>query len=315
MTQARITILQNPTPAELARIDAFLAPYTPSCMFMRYNLAAELEKGRKLCTYYIAEDEDEITCVIGHYWNGNILMQGKGESNLAHLVTATNALLSSTKPSEIKGILGDAAQAAVVIDTLGLDPKWFRTDLHEDLYTLPAEDLVQMPKKANLECRTIQEQDQELVTKWIIDYEVESLGSIDTPELREKAANHVKHLIKTGRAWILVKTSTKELNSAELNSARDAESLTANPCAFFAFNAQIPNWRQLGPVYTPLEYRNSGYASYLITQVLVGITEEATNNSEEELKFVLFTSEPAAKRVYERVGFSVVGEFRLALGG
>lgn len=310
MTQARISILQNPIPAELARIDAFLAPYTPSCMFMRYNLAAELEKGRKLGTYYIAEEEGEITCVIGHYWNGNILMQGKGKSSLAHLVTATNALLSSTKPSEIKGILGDAAQAAVVIDTLGLDPKWFRTDLHEDLYTLPADDLVQMPKRADLECRTIKEQDQELVTKWILDYEVESLSSIDTPELRAKAGNYVKHLIKTGRAWLLMKTSTKELNSA-----RDAESLTATPCAFFAFNAQIPNWRQLGPVYTPPEYRNSGYASYLIMQVLVDITEEAKNNGEEELKFVLFTSHPAAKRVYERVGFSVIGEFRLALGG
>ena len=73
------------------------------------------------------------------------------------------------------------------------------------------------------------------------------------------------------------------------------------------FNSRLKDMLQVGPVWTPKEYRNKGFARKLITSALL---KEKSNGIK---KAVLFTDNPAAKKAYEAIGFKKIGIYRLAL--
>ena len=83
---------------------------------------------------------------------------------------------------------------------------------------------------------------------------------------------------------------------------RDSE-----PVSLSGFNARLPDMVQIGPVWTPPEHRNRGYARTLVAMTLQKAKQCGVKKS------ILFTDNPAAAKAYEAVGFQQIGLFRLAL--
>jgi predicted GNAT family acetyltransferase len=77
--------------------------------------------------------------------------------------------------------------------------------------------------------------------------------------------------------------------------------------ALTGFNARITDMVQVGPVWTPPEYRNQGFARQLLFFTL------AQEKSKGIKQAILFTDHPAAIKVYLAVGFEKIGNYRLAL--
>jgi predicted GNAT family acetyltransferase len=83
--------------------------------------------------------------------------------------------------------------------------------------------------------------------------------------------------------------------------------LEGTPVAFSAFNARLSDMVQVGPVWTPPEYRNQGFARRLVAYTLHQEKRKGTK------KAVLFTDHPAAIKAYLAIGFEKIGHYRLAL--
>ncbi|WP_238551283.1 GNAT family N-acetyltransferase [Legionella oakridgensis] len=64
---------------------------------------------------------------------------------------------------------------------------------------------------------------------------------------------------------------------------------------------------QIGPVYTPPELRNKGYAKVIVALCLNRAKMNQVDNA------ILFTNNPPATHVYRSLGFQVIGQFRLAI--
>lgn len=64
---------------------------------------------------------------------------------------------------------------------------------------------------------------------------------------------------------------------------------------------------QIGPVWPPLEYRGKGYARFLLQEILLKARGDGIT------KAILFTHNLVAARVYENVGFKVMGTYHLGI--
>lgn len=64
---------------------------------------------------------------------------------------------------------------------------------------------------------------------------------------------------------------------------------------------------QIGPVFTPIEFRNNGYARVLLYLCLQQAKNKQIN------KAILFTNDEYASRVYTSLGFEKIGKYRLAI--
>ena len=73
------------------------------------------------------------------------------------------------------------------------------------------------------------------------------------------------------------------------------------------FNASLPDIVQIGPVWTPVEYRNHGYARIVVALSLLAAMKKGIKQA------ILFTNNLAAERAYFSIGFKKVGEYRLAI--
>jgi predicted GNAT family acetyltransferase len=79
------------------------------------------------------------------------------------------------------------------------------------------------------------------------------------------------------------------------------------PVCLSAFNARLDLIVQIGPVWTPSEYRNQGFARFLLNETLHMAKDEGIE------KAILFSDTPAAIRAYESIGFQKTGLFRMAI--
>ena len=66
-----------------------------------------------------------------------------------------------------------------------------------------------------------------------------------------------------------------------------------------------PDWRIVGPVWTPPELRNREYARRAVTGAVNILRDEGVGN------IVLFAGNEAGINAYEAVGFRKVGDWRL----
>lgn len=231
------------------------------------------------------DNKDNIIGVIAHYWNGNIMMQAKDRTVLSALTASFRKAIA--RP--VAGILGSDAQAKLVIDELGLTNKEYALNSKEGLYVLDLEKLT-IPKsifESTAKIVDANEIDIFILRQWFKDYELEALGADDNEALVNNVENRLKCIVDNNDCWVLV--------------------VNGKPVSLSGFNCKLTNIVQVGPVWTPVEYRNNGYARWLVAKTL----EKANINGVK--KSILFTNNPAAIRAYETIGFNKIGTYRLAL--
>ena len=130
-------------------------------------------------------------------------------------------------------------------------------------------------------------QERDLLCAWRLAYDLETLGSTDTPETRERSTRVLDLQIADGNAWVAIESG--------------------RPVSLSAFNAALPDIVQLGGIYTPPELRGRGYAKAAVAGSLLAARERGVSRA------VLFTRNPSAARSYEAVGFRRLGDYGLVL--
>lgn len=275
--------------SDAEKLEAFLSGYAETSMFLRSNMkraGLEYQDSDYHGDYFGAFDETgKVIGVLAHYWNGNIMMQALDKAILSGLIHAFREAVA--RP--VAGILGADEQAKVVINKLLLSDEAYATNRSEGLYVLDL-DTLSVPEKfdfSKAEMIDACKVDRAILTRWIKAYAIEALGSEDNEALNEHVESRVNRTINGTDCWALL--------------------IDGEPVSLSGFNARLPDIVQIGPVWTPPEYRSRGYARALVAMTLQKAKEEGAE------KAILFTDNPAAAKAYESIGFEETGSYRLAL--
>ncbi|OJV16118.1 MAG: hypothetical protein BGO27_02655 [Alphaproteobacteria bacterium 33-17] len=270
------------------KLEEYLAPYKAECMFICSNLKAvgieyRGEDFQGEYFGYLNPTSNNLYGVIVHYWNGNIMMHAINYQVLEHLVIE----LKNNIKRPVAGILGPNKQAEEVINHLGLFNANYNLNVKESLYKINLETLTESIIPNNFAVVKAQDISRELLINWMKSYDIEALGASNNDELEKEVEAHWNTRLKTNDNWVLLYDGI--------------------PVSLCAFNARIEEMVQVGPVWTPPEHRNKGFARLILTQMLVQEKAKGTK------KAILFTDNPAAIKVYKNIGFNKIGEYRLAL--
>ncbi|MGI9408284.1 MAG: GNAT family N-acetyltransferase, partial [Hyphomicrobiaceae bacterium] len=264
-------------PGDEDALENFLAGHPESSMFLRSNLrnsGLDYADAPYHGDYWsVFAVDDVIQGVLAHYWNGNIMIQAPDPAELDGLIQAFRCV--AARP--IGGVLGPAEQAGRVIAALGLSDAGFTKNVDDGLYTL---NLSELQRPTGLDSHRdgfvpASQIDRPTLTRWIRAYLIEALGETDNEALTDRTADRVERTIKGTDCWALRVDGT--------------------PVAMSGFNARLPDTVQIGPVWTPPEHRNKGYARTLLALTLERAAEGVK-------RAILFTDAPAAIRAYEALG-------------
>lgn len=271
-----------------AALEAFLIPRIESSMFLLGNMrtAGLVDEGQPYGgTYAAAFRGDEITGVVAHYWNGNLMLQAPVK--LRELCT----LAVETSSRSVAALLGPPEQVEVARLAVDIDETRIRMDDTHKLYSLALQDLVVPEKLASGEVvgRLVEARDLELLTDWRVAFSVEGLGEEASPELRRECGSSAKRQLEEGRCWILEESG--------------------RPVAYSGFNTGTTEAVQIGPVWTPPELRSRGYGRSVVAASLLDARVEGVGMA------VLFTGSDnvPAQRAYESLGFRHIGAYGLFL--
>ena len=280
-----IARLNNSHKTELL---AFLEPHAHSSMFLLSNIeqvgleyTGEIYSGE----YWSCRDETgAIQGIIAQFWNGNVMMQAPDNAALQALAEH----FRKTVERPIIGFVGNNLQVQALVAALKLQTAKYTTNRSEGLYLLHLDEL-ETPGKASdtaFQVKPAKDIETELLFDWFKAYELEAFGRSES-EAHDAHITARVDLVKSGEVtWVLQKGGV--------------------PVALSGFNATLPKIVQVGPVWTPPEHRNNGYARILVAKTLEAARQTGTKHS------VLFTDSPAAAKAYQAIGYKRMGDFRIA---
>jgi uncharacterized protein len=267
-------------PGDEPRVERFLLAHADSSLFLRSNLRAAglvFEDKRLQGTWVAEEEQGELTGIVCHAWNGNLLFQAPRHA--AQLA----AFARQQSGRKVEGLVGPWEQVQPAREALKLDETPPSFSSLEHLFALSLAEL-RVPSAPG-ECRRVAPEDFEAVVEQRAAFVIEALGGKPSPSIRSGA----EALVAEGSYFVV----------------RHEGRVVASGC----FNARLPDCVQLGGIYTPPEDRNRGYARQLVAGMLLAARGEGVTRA------VLFTDEhnAAAQRAYEAIGFRRIGEYGLVL--
>jgi ribosomal protein S18 acetylase RimI-like enzyme len=273
---------------EEAALDPFLATHTVSSMFMRSNLrrVGLVDRGEPYqATYVAAFDRGEVVGVVGHCWNGMLLVQAPAAVELL----APEAVAASGR--EVLGVSGPGEQVTRARRALGLESAETTEDSIDDLFSLEL-GAMKVPAALTEGRVTVRHPDAGelgLMADWSASFHREALGFADGPELRRNCSDQVRRLQEEGAQFVL--------------------DLAGAPVAYAAFNATLPDTVQLGGVWTPAAFRGRGYGRSVVAGALLAARAAGVTRA------VLFTgpNNRAAQAAYHSLGFERVGDYGLVI--
>ena len=233
-------------------------------------------------TYVGAFDGDELIGCLGHFWNGNVLVQS--EVGISHML----GHVVSLGRRQVAGVLGPLAQVeeslAILRPRLGLP----RIAEFELLFAVDRDGLVLPDPLASgaVTCRRAHDGDRPLLRAWRQDA-LRADGRLrDGDEAaREKSDAEIDTLLDAGRVWL-----------AECGG----ETVSMATIIGLAGNRAM-----IGGVWTPESRRNLGYARSVVAGALQALEREGVTRG------VLFTgrANEAAKAAYKAIGFEQIGRY------
>jgi predicted GNAT family acetyltransferase len=136
-------------------------------------------------------------------------------------------------------------------------------------------------------CRAPVPGERDTLRAWRLAYDIETLGSADSEQTRQRSTSFLDQQIADGNAWVALDGGV--------------------PASLSAFNAALPDIVQLGGIYTPPELRGRGFAKVAVAASLLAARDRGAERA------VLFTSNPSAARTYEALGFRRIGNYAVML--
>ncbi len=261
-------------------IDAFLAPFTETSMFLRGNLKASGAEDRETphgTRFYLWFDGGGISGVFGITNHGYMMVQAPDAPPAAYQAFA-DALAGCT----VKGITGDVDQAARVLSALRLTRGKFSLNQNEPLYRL---DLAILPSEA-FPCRAVRETDVATLTHWFAHYELDTGLAADEETARAHA--RVRAAAAVGSRVRLIEDN-------------------GEPVAMAGINAIVGGFVQVGGVFVPRDKRGRKYGQAVTTALLQVARDQGHKTA------ILFANNAVAAKAYEAVGFEHIGAYRIAI--
>ncbi len=273
------------TPNDRPALERHLASTADTALLMQSNLAqAGLDDDGlpHQGTYVGAFDGETLVGCLGHFWNGNVLVQseiGIG-TMLGHVV--------SLGKRKVAGVLGPLSQVeeslAILRPRLGLP----RIAEFELLFAVDRAQLTLPPSLArgDISCRRAGEADRALLRGWRRD------ALRDDGRLREgdsetgaRADAEIDELLASGRVW-LAESGGKPVSMATIIGLAGDRAM-------------------IGGVWTPEGERNQGYARSVVAGALDALGREGV------VRGVLFTgrANQAAQAAYKAIGFEQIGRY------
>lgn len=260
------------------RLEAFLAQFVETSMFLRSNLANHglgPSKHAHATTFFARETQGAITGVIGVTKGGFGMVQApENPAALAHCLMG----------HRLSGMTGDAQQIGDVVAALGFDEGAFSLLEDEPLMSV----LIADSPEAQAHLRSPRTEDLDLLVEWLAQYEIDT---------------------GLARSWTKAQAQGEKRARTALKdpSFRIAEDQD-QPVGMTTVNARVHDVIQIGGVYVPKEHRGRG-----IAQRMVGAQLHEARLETGATRAILFANNPTAQRVYERLGFTVLGSYRVAL--
>lgn len=287
-----MTTIRQLIDSDRSQADAFLKKHSETCLFMRSNIADAgiVYRGlRYQGDHYGAFESDELIGIIGHYWNGNVMIQMQNNAELPIQLLREAILQNAYQTNRpIRGALGPDDQVQILLNYKDLK-KWKRQyNTKEHLLGLNLNNLVipDLCHNPDYSIRFPVEEDRDLMIYWRYEFEIETGISQNTPETKERVQQDVQEFMTNGRYWLFEYQKT--------------------PVSFVGFNAVISDTVQPGGVWTPPQHRNKGYARAATAMILQLARDEWDKN-----KSVIFTANPAAEKAYVSLGYQFFGHFAL----
>lgn len=275
-------------PGDEASVEAFLAMHAETSMFLRSNLrrvgfvdAGEPYQG----TYLASFDNGAVSGVVGHFWNGMLLVQAPDSVE----ILAPRAIAASGR--KIFGLSGPGEQVTRARRALGLDAAPTATDSRDDLLSLPLAALA-VPaalRGAGIVVRHPFDDELGRMAEWAAAFHREALGFADESDLARNCREQVELLQQERAQFVLA--------------------VAGRPVAYAAFNATLPDMVQLGGVWTPPEFRGLGYGRGVVAGALLQARSRGVGRA------ILFTDvgNAAAQAAYRSLGFARIGDYGVVI--
>jgi predicted GNAT family acetyltransferase len=268
-------MIREAVPGDEVALEAFLARYPATSMFLRGNLEAhglDARNSPNATTYFLYPAEGAVRAVLGLTQTGMALCQ------LGDAPEALSSFVSALSGQRLVGLSGDATQIARLIEAMGLAGADYRMNHVEPLFHL---DLARLPRDDE-RIRPPVAEDQPFIEGWLRTYLIETGLGLDGPAIEDRAARAVS----AGLIRLLLEDG--------------------QPVAMAAINARAANAVQVGGVFVPPEARNRGLGRRATRAVLAEARAASATDA------FLFSNNEAASRAYRSIGFTQVGEYRIA---
>ena len=275
----------------MADVQNFLSHHISTSMFMKINLKnAGLEgEGAHSAKYFgYVDNLGTLQGIVALYWNGIIMCQCPNETHLNEIISS---IISNNCGEKfyLKGIFGPSSQVIYAKRALNLSAEDFSMDSIEALFELNLTDL-KRPRHFDSSTMCIQPVccfEKSLITSWIRSYCIEALKSVENDKFESDLKEKVQGLYDSEHCYVLKVNGT--------------------PVSLCGFNAALSDIVQVGPVWTPFEFRGRGYG-----QSAVYLNLERLRNPELK-QSVLFTDAAnlAAIQCYKNLGFVQVGKYHV----
>lgn len=259
-------------------ITAFLERHSETSMFLLGNLEAHGLNSTEHAngtSYVLRETGEGITGVFGATNGGYLMCQLPG-------IGATEAQIYAhlLQGYTLRGMTGDVGQVDVILEALPVPRDAWHVNRAEPLY---ARDLAGIESTVRLIPPT--EAHRRLLTEWFGQYAADA-GLNDGNDAALNAAN-AGIAIASGRGRLLLDGGV--------------------PVAMTGINARAGSTVQVGGVFVARDRRGEGLAGQVVAAHLRELRDEGV------LRAILFTASAQAARAYEKIGFTQIGSYRLAL--
>lgn len=276
-------------PGDEPALEAFLVQHADSSVLLRANVRSRglVDRGQPFDGTYVArrKADGRVVGVVGHAWNGNLLVQAPDAAGPLAVAAAT----ASGRP--VRGFLGPRAQVEAARAALGLDGARAEVDDCDDLLAVDLAGLVVPEPLASgaVHCRQPAAGEMDLLVAWRVAFAIEELGAVAGPGLEARVRDEMATFSGSGNGWVAV--------------------AGGQPVAFAAWMGCLPDVVQIGGVFTPPALRRHGYARAVVAGALLAARARGVGRG------VLFTPprNAAAQAAYRALGYRRVGDYGLII--
>lgn len=278
------------TNDDLETLDAYLEPHTPFAFFIRSNAqkgGLDYQGQPFQAEVFGAFDGDELCGLLSHTWISSLQVFVTDHAAIGPLAEAWRSH-HQIKPRKVEVILGpeetvQAFRGALNIDAHdlregGRDEWLFRIDLGDMRLPSQIHDPAYIVRRATPE-------DGAILIPWRYDFYLEALGDPGGEDARRRAEANINGMIHEKNVFVL-----EHLGQI---------------VSFCGCGGYLPEWRGIGPVWTPVSLRGKGYARIVTAGALNIVKAGGVQHA------VLFSENPQAIRLYEALGFRKIGGWKL----